>query len=193
MLFKSEHLNQIKTGEISLAFRKWKRPSVKKGTLMNTSIGQVQILDITKIDISSITEKDALKSGFNDLNALIAVLNSRDGGQIYKVEVSYSNPDPRIELRNDSEITQTDFDKIKAKLNRLDKYSRSGNWTLHILGAIMENPKLNAGQLAEKTGKEKEWLKTNIRKLKNIGLTVSHNPGYTISPRGKIFVEKLNG
>ena len=193
MLFKSEHLNQIKTGEISLAFRKWKRPSVKKGTLMNTSIGQVQILDITKIDISSITEKDALKSGFNDLNALIAVLNSRDGGQIYKVEVSYSNPDPRIELRNDSEITQTDFDKIKAKLNRLDKYSRSGNWTLHILGAIMENPKLNAGQLAEKTGKEKEWLKTNIRKLKNIGLTVSHNPGYTISPRGKIFMEKLNG
>lgn len=193
MLFKSEHLNQIKTGEISLAFRKWKRPSVKKGTLMNTSIGQVQILDITKIDISSITEKDALKSGFNDLNALIAVLNSRDGGQIYKVEVSYSNPDPRIELRNDSEITQTDFDKIKAKLNRLDKYSRSGNWTLHILGAIMENPKLSAGQLAEKTGKEKEWLKTNIRKLKNIGLTVSHNPGYTISPRGKIFMEKLNG
>nr|WP_297916119.1 hypothetical protein [uncultured Allomuricauda sp.] len=160
---------------------------------MNTSIGQVQILDITKIDISSITEKDALKSGFNDLNALIAVLNSRDGGQIYKVEVSYSNPDPRIELRNDSEITQTDFDKIKAKLNRLDKYSRSGNWTLHILGAIMENPKLSAGQLAEKTGKEKEWLKTNIRKLKNIGLTVSHNPGYTISPRGKIFMEKLNG
>ncbi len=191
MLFKAEHLRGIKQGKISLAFRKWKRPSVRKGTLMNTAVGQIEILDIKKIDQKKITEKDAVKSGFDKLEELIGLLNSRKGGQLYKIEVRYASADPRIELRNNSKITQAEFEEIKTKLDRLDKYSRSGQWTGYILKAIEENPKLSAGELAQKTGKEKEWLKTNIRKLKNIGLTVSHNPGYTISPRGKSFLEKI--
>jgi hypothetical protein len=44
---------------------------------------------------------------------------------------------------------------------------------------------------AKKTGFEKAWLKINIRKLKNLGLTISHNPGYTLSPRGKAYLALL--
>ena len=43
------------------------------------------------------------------------------------------------------------------------------------------------------TGFEKEWLKLNIRKLKNLGLTISHNVGYRLSPLGEHFIEELKG
>ncbi|GAA4173979.1 hypothetical protein GCM10022218_17670 [Sphingobacterium ginsenosidimutans] len=38
---------------------------------------------------------------------------------------------------------------------------------------------------------EKEWLKLNIRKLKNLGLTISHTVGYEISPLGERFIQLL--
>ncbi|WP_294276703.1 hypothetical protein [uncultured Chryseobacterium sp.] len=41
------------------------------------------------------------------------------------------------------------------------------------------------------TGFEKEWLKLNIRKLKNMGLTISHTVGYEISPLGSEYLKKL--
>ena len=41
-------------------------------------------------------------------------------------------------------------------------------------------------------GKEKQWFKLNVRKLKNLGLTESKSTGYTISPRGKAFLENLS-
>ena len=33
--------------------------------------------------------------------------------------------------------------------------------------------------------------KANVRKLKNLGLTVSHHPGYTLSPRGETMLRHL--
>jgi DNA-binding Lrp family transcriptional regulator len=41
-----------------------------------------------------------------------------------------------------------------------------------------------AGELAEQLGFEKPWLKLQIRKLKELGLTESLSPGYRLSPRG---------
>ena len=56
---------------------------------------------------------------------------------------------------------------------------------------IKEHPMMPAAQLAYETGFEKDWLKTNVRKLKNLGLTISHQPGYTLSPRGLVVLERL--
>lgn len=44
--------------------------------------------------------------------------------------------------------------------------------------------------LAAITGFEKIWLKLNIRKLKNLGLTISHEIGYELSPLGKLYLKK---
>lgn len=49
---------------------------------------------------------------------------------------------------------------------------------------------LPAGELAAKIGVEKEWLKLNVRKLKNLGLTVSHQPGYELSLRGREYLRR---
>jgi hypothetical protein len=45
--------------------------------------------------------------------------------------------------------------------------------------------------LATKLSRERMWLKLNIRKLKNMGLTISHDVGYEISPLGREVLKLL--
>ncbi len=191
MLFKQIHLNGIKSGKITLAFRRWKKLSVKSGTLLHTSIGIIKIGAIEPIKEIDITEKDAMNAGFENKVQLLESLSDLDNGIIYKIKVGYHYEDPRIKSREQTDISQQEFDFIIEKLNSLDKYSRKGEWTIKVLLTIKDNPNLNAIGIAKLTGFEKEWLKLNIRKLKNLGLTISHTVGYELSPKGKVYIEKL--
>lgn len=192
MLFKQNHLEGIKAGDISLAFRKWKKPAVKTGSLIKTSVGLIKIKDISEINTSEITENNALQAGFLSLNELLKLLNSVTEGIIHKIHVGYYDEDPRIALRENIQLAKDDWQEIKNKLARLDQYSKQGNWTLEILTLIHQNPLLRAADIAKKTKWEKEWLKLNVRKLKNSGLTISHDVGYSISPLGEKYLEWLS-
>ena len=71
MLFKQIHLHGIKAGDISLAFRKWKKPLVNKGTLVKTSVGQIEILNISEVYQENISHKEAISAGYKRLSDLI--------------------------------------------------------------------------------------------------------------------------
>jgi hypothetical protein len=192
MLFKQTHLEGIKNGNISLAFRKWKKPTVKPGSVVKTGIGLVEIGDVKIVKVSHISEKDAISAGFQKKDDLVKLLSSVADGDLYKIDVRYYSADPRIKLRNQNNLSEDQLQLLKEKLDRLDKYSKGGNWTLDTLRSIEKFPLLRAEDLAAKTNREKPWLKINIRKLKNLGLTISHNSGYTLSPLGEEFL-KWNG
>jgi hypothetical protein len=49
---------------------------------------------------------------------------------------------------------------------------------------------VRAEDLAHWVGREKMPFKLDVRKLKELGLTESLNPGYRLSPRGKSVVER---
>lgn len=192
MLFKEKHLQGIRSGEISLAFRKWKKPAVKTGSLIKTSIGLVEIKEVSEIDVSEITNNNAVNAGFASLDELLQLLCKTEQGNIYKINVHYFDEDPRIALRENINPENVELKEITSKLERFDRYSKQGNWTLEILKLIYQNPTLRAADLAQRTKWEKEWLKLNIRKLKNIGLTISHEVGYSISPLGEKYLEWLS-
>lgn len=191
MLIKSIHLQGIKSGTIKLAFRSWEKPAVKEGTLLKTFIGLVKVISISKIKVAQITKKDIKDAGFENLEQLLKSLRQNDGNNIYKIELRYHSEDPRIELRQQTVLTESALTELKNKLVRLDKFSKQGLWTTKVLLAIKDNPKLRAVDLAKLTGFEKQWLKLNIRKLKNLGLTISHEVGYELSALGKIFIKKI--
>lgn len=191
MLFKQVHLEGIKSGKIKLAFRNWQKASVKAGTLLHTSIGLVEIHHVEVVRQSDITDEDACNAGFADKKQLLKSLTYREPEKIFKISLSYHSADPRIKLREQTELSEQQFEDLKNKLQRLDNYSRQGHWTEKILAAINDNPNLHAIGIAKLTGLEKEWLKLNIRKLKNLGLTISHTVGYEISPLGEKFLARL--
>ncbi len=51
-------------------------------------------------------------------------------------------------------------------------------------GDIEGCPHLSARGLATRLVGETDWLTLQVRQLKTLGLTVSHHPGHTRSPRG---------
>lgn len=191
MLFKQKDLEGIKAGKITLSFRNWKRLSIHVGSEIKTGLGIVKIGSIREIQLEEISDEDAVEAGFSSAKSLVGLLQSQKEGQIYKIAVSYLGENPKIELPGSGLISEEEFTALKTDLENLDKYSKIGKWTLKTLEAIRENPKLKAADLAVKVKKEKEWLKLNIRKLKALGLTISHEPGYTLSPKGEEYLKML--
>ena len=188
MLFKQKDLEGIKAGNITLSFRNWKKLSVNVGSEIKTTVGVVKIGSIREVKLEDITEEEAKAAGFASAKSLTGLLASQKEGKIYKIAVTYLQEDPRIELREQNVITEEEFNEIKKALENLDKFSKLGKWTIKTLQAIRENPKMKSADLAVITKKEKEWLKLNVRKLKGLGLTISHEPGYSLSPRGEVYL-----
>ncbi|HMO64443.1 MAG TPA: hypothetical protein PKE47_04320 [Verrucomicrobiota bacterium] len=190
MLFKNTELDAIQSGEVSIAFRRWRRPTVKEGGTLKTPIGLLSIDRVHVVDVSQISSADAAKAGY-DRASLLSSLEDRQDGLIYRIDFHFTGPDPRIALREDDDLSDGDLEEIGKKLRRMDAVSKTGPWTLCILCSIQANPRLAAVHLSEQTGYDKEWIKKNIRKLKNLGLTISHQPGYELSPRGVVVTEHL--
>lgn len=187
MLFKEKQLEAIKAGKVSLAFRCWAKPAVLEGSLLKTAAGVLKILEIKVVKSSEISTKDCHQAGFEDIEHLMQSLRQNEKGQLYRIRLKYHSEDPRIELRTQSSLTTPELEALTLKLQKLDKLSKAGPWTRKILSVIKANPRKRAVDIAKLTGFEKEWLKLNIRKLKNLGLTISHEIGYELSPLGEFF------
>jgi len=183
MLIRRPILERIKSGEITLAFRRWHKPTVKRGGTLKTAVGLLAFDAVDVVDPDDITDEDARCAGFVDRTTLVAALGDRDG-DVYRIEVAYAGADPRIALRENDRLSEKEVAAIVAKLGRLDKASKLGPWTRRVLEIIDASPHVAAVTLAGQLGYERAWLKPNIRKLKAMGLTISHRPGYELSPRG---------
>ena len=57
-----------------------------------------------------------------------------------------------------------------------------------MLAAIEQRPATRAPDLAESFGRDTAEFKVDVRKLKNLGLTLSLPVGYRLSPRGEAYL-----
>ena len=190
MLIKNVILDRIKSGEISVIFRRWKRAGVKAGGTQMTQMGVLGIDTIKVVTEKQITEKDAKAAGFESKKELIADLYDRDE-DIYRIGVHWVGEDPRKALRADDKVSKKELDEIIGKLQKLDQGSQRGNWTQLYLQMIRDQPNTHAQILAESIGLSIPTFKPWVRKLKALGLTESLRPGYRLSPRGEKVLEAL--
>jgi hypothetical protein len=191
MLFKVATLTKIKSGAVTQAFRKWKRPTVKEGGTLVTRIGVLYILKIEPITLTKITEQDLHLAGIDDFQSFQKMIQNKKEGNLYKIVFELRGSDPRLELRNKTDFTSQEITLLKQQLKQMDERSKFGPWTKEVLLIIQEFPKKRAIFIAEKLEVEKDWLKPQIRKLKSRGLTISHEVGYEISPRGKALLKEI--
>jgi hypothetical protein len=182
VLLNQDTLAAIADGRVTLQFRCWKRPTVRAGGTLLTSIGQLAIDAVDPVELGAITEADARGAGFADRASLVGAL-ARRGGVVYRVALRLVGPDPRIALR--ASVPGTDeLAGIAARLERWDRASPVGPWTETALALIAEHEGVRAGDLAEWAGMDRARFKSNVRKLKGLGLTESLEIGYRLSPRG---------
>lgn len=190
MLFRAALWDRIRTGEVTLAFRRWRRPTVKAGGRLRTPIGELAIDTVERCDPGAIGDGDARAAGFAGRVALFAELDARREGDVYRIAFRLAGADPRIALRSDDRLSADEIADLSRRLDRMD--AASAPWTRAVLTRIARNEGEAAGQIAAAFGIDKPVLKRNIRKLKELGLTESLETGYRLSPRGRALLDALD-
>jgi hypothetical protein len=213
MLFKQTFLDGIRAGTVTLAFRRWRRPTVKAGGTLMTAVGQLSIGEVRPVTPAEITGADARRAGWDSREALLEELG-RGGGRavgrgraagggraasgagekeederIYRIELGALKADPRIALR-EQDIDAGGAEDVGGRLARMDARSTGWPWTRRTLEVIRDHPGVRAGDLCGKVGLEMMPFKINVRKLKALGLTESLGTGYRLSPRGAAWLAR---
>jgi hypothetical protein len=189
MLIRRDVLDRIVVGEIDLVFRRQRRPTVRTGGSLKTVVGVLDIVLVEPVTLDQLTEDDAHRGGYTDVARLRSDLTQKPEGEFYRVTVRFAGADPRIALREAAQLTEDDVALIAAKLDRYDTGVR-GPWTRQFLRMIEQQPNVRAPDLAASIGWETKPFKEQVRKLKALGLTISHSPGYELSPRGLAFLDR---
>jgi hypothetical protein len=181
----------VADGSVTLAFRRWRKQDVQPGSQFKTAAGVIRVDAVEVVD--EITDEDAVAAGWPDAARLRKQLDKVEGDlPTYKVTLSWAGPDPRIALRESADLTEADVAAIDAKLERLDRASSHGAWTMATLDLIRRRSHTRAPDLAAEMGRGRDPFKIDVRKLKNLGLTRSFEVGYEVSPRGLAYLERTD-
>ncbi|MFL6106991.1 MAG: hypothetical protein ACJ72L_08520 [Marmoricola sp.] len=190
MLLPPKVVAGVVDGSITVAFRRWRVQDVKPGALFKAAGSVIRVEAVKVVDPAAISDRDAVRAGLKDADDVRKRLAPDDSWSTYRVTLSYAGPDPRIALRESVALTDEDVAAIDAKLERLDRASSHGAWTMRTLELISEHPQRRAPDLAEIEGRETAPFKLDVRKLKGMGLTTSFPVGYEISPRGAAYLAR---
>ncbi|MBW8749822.1 MAG: hypothetical protein JF565_00140 [Propionibacteriales bacterium] len=182
----------VADGTVTLAFRRWRQQDVRPGATFRSSAGVIRVGEVAVIDPEAITDADAIRAGHADAAAVRRRLAGDESWSTYRIELSWAGEDPRIALREDDDLGKDEIAAIDARLERLDRASSHGAWTMQTLDLIRRHPHTRAPDLAAEVGRERDPFKIDVRKLKNLGLTISHSVGYELSPRGRAYLARTS-
>jgi hypothetical protein len=190
LLFKKPFHAGLVDGSITLTFRRWEKPHVRAGGRYRCHpIGVLEVDAIERVRVDTISDRDALLAGFATRAALVAYLAELGplgtGDEVFRVALHHGGDGDRVNLALEATLTSDDVAAITKKLARMDA---AKPWTKKTLAIIEAQPRIAASKLAVQLGRDKLELKTDIRKLKKLGLTQSFEVGYEISPRGRAYL-----
>lgn len=190
MLFRPDVLAAIADGRVDRTFRRWERPRVRQGGRQRTAIGVIAFDAVEPVPRSRLTGEDARRAGLSSLAELLRFVDRRETGTIYRIRLRLVGPDPRVALRS-MLPDETAIEEVVRRLERLDRASRHGPWTRAVMEAIRDQPAVRAADLATSFERERRLFKSEVRRLKELGLTESLEVGYRLSPRGRAVLDDL--
>jgi hypothetical protein len=195
VLFQARFWPLIADGSVTVTFRRWKWRQVVAGhryRIGHRIVGRmmIEVDDVEEVDPAAIDDADARRAGFPDAATLVGQMRDDPELPVYRIAFHVvDEPDPRSVLAAAAELSPADRAEIDRRLDRLDQASAHGPWTRAVLEVIAARPGTRAADLAAGFGRETQPFKTDVRKLKNLGLTESLEIGYRLSPRGRAYLD----
>jgi hypothetical protein len=178
----------IADGTITLVLRRWDVPRAKTGGTQRTPVGTIRVDAVTERPGGyRVTSAQAIAAGYPNARAAQAELDRRPAGHTYLIAVSFIAPDERPALAADDALTDADVAAITARLDRWDAVATP--WTRDYLTMIGDNEAVRAPDLAARVGLDVPRFKRRVRQLKGLGLTISLDVGYRLSPRGRAYLQ----
>ena len=191
MLFPKRLWPGLADGSVQLAFRRWKRPTVRTGGTLRSPVGVLAIDEVRAIGPDEITDADARRAGHGDRADVLDALPAGVDRTLYRIAFHVLGDDPRVALRSRADLDGGDGADLIAALARLDAASTDGPWTRAVLTQIARRPEVRAPDLAAAAGQQTPRFKRRVRRLKELGLTESLRIGYRLSPRGHALLVRL--
>lgn len=191
MRFERRLRDGIEDGSIMVMFRRWRRNQAVAGHRYRTGGSMIEVESVTVVDPAAISDADARRAGYASAAELIADLPGEPEQPVYRIGFRrLEEPDPRAVLAADDTLSIEAVAELDRRLTRMDRASAAGPWTAATLAAIAAHPGTRAADLAAAQGRETLPSKADVRKLKNLGLTVSLEVGYRLSPRGTAYLRR---
>lgn len=186
MQFQQRFHAPIAAGEITCSVRIWRAPRVKVGGRYRVGAGAIEVTAIREPAIDDITPALARRSGFAGVVELLKVAKHGAGERVFLVDFRWlgARPPP-----SPAEVDEAVADERIVRLQRMDDRA-DAPWTLAVLRWIDRHPGTRAADLAAALDRDKATLKRDVRKLKALGLTVSLETGYSLSPLGSAIVRR---
>jgi len=192
VLFDARDRERIRAGQVTLTYRAWRAPQAKVGGLYRFGEGRIAVESVTTVTAADITPEDARLAGYTDADAVLTALTRRKAPAtepdtaLYRVAFRYEpHPVP-------SRTRDLDHDAVSARLANMDT-TAGRPWTMTALRAIADRPQVAARILAADGGMETLAFKANVRKLKALGLTISHETGYELTALGRDVLSRAEG
>ena len=192
MQFEPRLRHGLRDGSITVAFRRWRRVQVVAGHQYRTGAGLVLAESVEVISPTDITAALARAAGFADVRTAVADLRGDSQLPLYCIRFrAVDGPDPRDELARTDSLADADIAAIGKRLSRLDAASKRGPWTTEVLEQIAGQPAVSSAVLAADLDWDRPDYKLHVRHLKTLGLTISLDVGYRLSPRGQAYLARL--
>ena len=187
MLLNRDTAEGIANGSITVVLRRWDAPRAKPGGTQRTVVGTIRIDDVAQYPGSyRVPAAQARAAGYPDAKSAQKELDRRPAKHTYVIAVSYLAPDERPNLAADDGLSAADVEAITARLTRWDAATEP--WTRPYLEMIGANEAVRAPDLAARVGLDVPRFKRRVRQLKGLGLTISLDVGYRLSPRGRAYL-----
>ena len=190
LMFRRADRERVVNGEITVSYRLWRTAKVKAGKSYRTPLGTIEIQDVQALPAGMIAKRDVRRTGCPDIPSIWAL-----AGEHTHTTVGPDTLLHRVQFRFLGDIAappsaprNEDLDTIAARLARMDAASSHGPWTLQVLRTINEQPRVPARLLAADLDWERLDFKAHVRKLKALGLTISHEIGYELSETGRQYL-----
>jgi hypothetical protein len=188
-LFSGRDHERVVRGDLTVTWRLWKYAHVKAGRVYPTGFGGGHAIDdVRAVRVADVTDADAQEAGLADAAALVELARAHTGAPVsddtilYRVQFHYV-----LQLPAKPALP---VEEISRRLQRLDQNSRWGEWTVPALRLIEESGVVST-VLAAEIGLPRAEFKTNVRKLKALGLTISLEVGYELSELGQTYLDWL--
>ena len=192
VLFRSRQIRDIAEGRVTVNFRHWRRAQAKVGGRYQLGTGLIEVDRVEVVRPDVVSDTDLVRAGIARADLERLVDRGEPGARLYRIEFRYNPVDDRPRPPAlETELTAEDVQALRTRLARMDAASSAGPWTAATLHTIGERPATRAADLAASLGRDTPSFKSDVRRLKALGLTESLEVGYRISPRGRAFLDRL--
>jgi biotin operon repressor len=162
---------------------------VLAGHRYRTGTDLVEAAAVEVIDIADIDPAQVREAGYATIDDLLADLRGDQEVPLHRIRFRrLDEADARNVLASAASLTDADVAAVTARLARLDAASTHGPWTAAVLAQIADRSAVVSTALADSMGQPRQDLKRRVRRLKELGLTISLDVGYKLSPRGEAYL-----